>query len=234
MDRLQASEGGETPANIFAGLDENHNGAIDGQELRVLSEKVAAALKSQRAAPDATAAKTSGRGGGRKRTLSPELDALIEQAAGSGEAGVSVAQFMEFWSSQGHAEEMGKDGFRLFKELDLDKSGALSAEELTGYKSLLYTGRTHADRAGERTWQDHESRDPRKAPPSQGLGEAGGKDLTFAEFEERYRDQVTNEKQPHGHHRAFIACVDSQHCFNCSAWPYAAPLFAFSLTRAAY
>ena len=27
-------------------------------------------------------------------------------------------------------------------------------------------------------------------------------------FEEMYKDQVTNEKQPHGHHKAFLACVD--------------------------
>ena len=220
MDRLQASEGGEPPANIFAALDKNRNGAIDGEELRVLSEKVAAALKRQPPEPDGPAAKISGRGAGLQRTLGPKLDALIKQATGSGEAGVSKAQFVEFWSSQGHMDEIGKDGVRLFKELDLDRSGALSAEELTGYKSLLYTGKTHADRAGERTWRDHESRDPRKAPPSKGLGEAGGKDLTFAEFEERYRDQVTNEKHPHGHHRAFIACVDLQHCFNRSAWLY--------------
>ena len=98
------------------------------------------------------------------------LDELIKQATEQGDQ--SPMQFEKMAKSS--AKEMGKNAFQLFQQLDVDKSGALSAEELKGYKSLLYTGKTHGDRAGERTWRDHASRDPRKAPASKGRGEAGG------------------------------------------------------------
>ena len=39
---------------------------------------------------------------------------------------------------------------------------------------------------------------PTKAPPSDG----SGKDLDFAGFVQMFEDKVTNEKQPHGHHKA--------------------------------
>eukprot|EP01043_Picozoa_sp_COSAG02_P032560 COSAG02_NODE_2180_length_9587_cov_3.009275_4_plen_273_part_00 len=195
LDRMRVAEGGKSPEQIFAGLDENTNGIIDGKELQELAEKVGVALKTPRPAPD--------RGSGDEPDSAPDkgLDELIKKATEQGDQ--SPMQFEKMAKSS--AKEMGKNAFQLFQELDLDKSGALSAEELKGYKSLLYTGKTHADRAGERTWRDHASRDPRKAPK---VGKAGGNDLTFAEFEEMYKDRVTNEKQPHGHHKAFLAYVD--------------------------
>lgn len=200
---MQASEGGKPAATIFFDLDKNHNGVIDGEELRALSEKVAAALKSRRPPPDGGAGKTSGSADVPEGKVGSDLNELMEQAAGNG---VSAPQFLKFLSSQSSTKEEDQVGIQLFKRLDVDKSGTLSAEELKGHKSLLYTGRTHA---GDRTWGDHESRHPRKAPPSQGRGEgAGGKDLSFAEFEEQYKGRVTNEKQPHGHHKAFLAYVD--------------------------
>lgn len=193
---MRVAEGGKSPEKIFAGLDKNTNGIIDGKELQELAEKVAVALKTPRPAPD------SGSGDAELDSAPDKaLDELITKAIEQGDQ--SPMQFEKMAKSS--AKEMGKNPFQLFQELDLDNSGALSAEELKGYKSLLYTGKTHADRAGERTWRDHASRDPRKAPK---VSKATGKDLTFAEFEEMYKDQVTNEKQPHGHHKAFLACVD--------------------------
>jgi len=90
----------------------------------------------------------------------------------------------------------------LFKELDKDGSGGLSPQELRGYKTLLFTGRSQEERADERKWAPgDERRKPTKAPPSDG----SGKDLDFAGFVQMFEDKVTNEKQPHGHHKAFMA-----------------------------
>ena len=221
---MQASEGGKLAAKVFSDLDKNRNGVIDGEELRSLSEKVAVALKSRRPPPDGAPEETSGSADVPEGKVGSDLTELMEQAAGNG---VRPSQFLAFLSSQSSTKEEDKVGIQLFKRLDVDKSGTLSAEELKGHKSLLYTGRTHADRARQRKWGDHESSHPRKTPPSKGRGEAGGKDLTFAEFEEQYKGRVTNEKQPHGHHKAFLAYVDLRRCSCHCAWPHVAiKLFA--------
>lgn len=232
LDRLQVSEGGKPYAKIFAELDQNGNHVIDGDELTDLSTKVSGALKTPRPTPDGPRqplkkAPEGARGGktdkrnswqlpkkhgsipqtayDKTNPLPPhDLDRL--QATQKGEQ--SPMQFEKI--AKQSAKELGKSTMSLFKELDVDDSGGLSTEELKAFKSLLFTGKSHTERSGERKWPDHASRDPRKAPASQGKGEAGGKDLTFAEFEELYKDQVTSAKQPHGHHKAFLACVVAQ------------------------
>ena len=77
---MQASEGGKPAATIFFDLDKNHNGVIDGEELRALSEKVAAALKSRRPPPDGGAGKTSGSADVPEGKVGSDLNELMEQA----------------------------------------------------------------------------------------------------------------------------------------------------------
>lgn len=182
------------PRAVFKLLDADSDGLLDSTEMRGV-------VKYLQTAPKVEAAHKKHPEAAMEHKI-PEagLDRIIEEATKDGDQSPLQFELM----AKRRAKAMGKDPSQLFQSLDMDKSGTLSADELKGYKSLLYTGKTHADRSGERKWPDHESRDPRKAPPRRRKGD---KDLSFAEFDEMYRDQVTNEKQPHGHHKAFLACV---------------------------
>jgi hypothetical protein len=71
------------------------------------------------------------------------------------------------------------------------------------------TGKSHTEREGteQKFTDDDKRRDPRFRPKSKAgdLPEAPGHDLSLAEFTELYKEKVSNEKQPHGHLKAFMA-----------------------------
>ena len=121
------------------------------------------------------------------------------------------------------AKELGKSALSLFKELDVDDSGGLSSAELKGYKSLLFTGKSHTERDGteQKYGEDDKRRDPRYRPKSKGgdLPDAPGHDLSLEEFTTLYKDKVTNEKQPHGKYTNNRSGSGSGSCSGSSSAP---------------
>ena len=98
---------------------------------------------------------------------------------------MSVEQFMK----RSEAREPEEDARILFKQLDRDGSGGLSKIEMRKWYKDGLPGKGF----------------PKGFAANGGAGDGKrDKDLTFHDFETRYINMLSTEKDPHGHHKLFM------------------------------